>query len=301
MRLKIIALGCALTGSFGFFALPQASARADSMMQAAAAKATLTLHGPDTAQTPVTVARTRVGRAHHNSKAVLKGDGAAPSARAKVQRPIKRKTQMSVSASVTDNPYGATVTITVTLRPVGTHGTVTLYATPLGQARELVATGKVDADGKWYPTYSITRETTFTAVFDGNRHSTANSASRTLYAFARVANRFTGYYTTSKSRDGHTYGIFHTAGTLTLYSTVTPNKHGECLEPETQQQDKGHWDADTKYGCDALDSASHDTAPFSLSQATGARYRIRGDYLRSTTDTANLNAQGPWLYFIVMN
>ena len=129
MRLKIIALGCALTGSFGFFALPQASARADSMMQAAAAKATPTLHGPDTAQAPVAVARTRVGRAHHNSKAVLKGDSAAPSAGAKVQRHVRRNTQISVSASMTDNPYGATVTITVTLRPRGTHGTVMLYAT----------------------------------------------------------------------------------------------------------------------------------------------------------------------------
>ena len=275
MRLKIIALGCALTGSFGFLALPQASARADSLVRA---------------------------KALHSSTAVFKGDAQAPSATAKVQHHVKRKTQISVSASATDNPYGATVTITVTLRPVGAHGTVKLYATPLGQARELVATGKVDAQGKWYPTYSITRETTFTAVFAGNKHYAANSASRTLYAHARVANRFTGYYKTSKSRSGIIYGIFHGNGTLTLYSTVTPNKHGECLEPETQQWDKSAgWHADTKYGCDSLDSESHDTAPFSLSQATGARYRIRGDYLPGAKDTANLNAQGPWLYFIVMN
>ena len=275
MRLKIIALGCALTGSFGFFALPQASARADSLVRA---------------------------KAHHSSTAVFKGDAQAPSARPKVQRPVRRKTQISVSSTVTDNPYGARVTITVTLRPAIPDGTVKLYATPLGRARELVATGQVDAYGKWYPTYSITRATTFTAVFAGNRHYAANSASRTLYAFARVANRFTGYYKTSKSGSGNIYGIFHAAATLTLYSTVTPNKHGQCLEPETQQRDdKGNWYDDTKYGCDTLDSASHDTAPFSLSQATGARYRIRGDYLRSTTDTANLNEQGPWLYFIVMN
>lgn len=273
MRLKIIALGCALTGSFGFFALPQASARADSMVQA---------------------------KAHHHSTAVFKGDALTPSARAKVHGTAKPKPQISVSSTVTDNPYGARVTITVTLSPAIPDGRIKLYATPLGQARKLVAAGKVNAEGKWYPTYSITRTTTFTAVFARNQHYAANSASRTLYAYARVANRFTGYYKMSKSRDGHIYGIFHTAATLTLYSTVTPNKHGQCLEPETEQYDKGAgWHADTKYGCDSLDGASHDTAPFSLSQATGARYRIRGDYFRGK-DTSNLNEQGPWLYFIVM-
>jgi hypothetical protein len=30
------------------------------------------------------------------------------------------------------------------------------------------------------------------------------------------------------------------------------------------------------------------------------RYRIRGDYFRSTADRANLNRQGPWVYFVVV-
>ncbi len=91
----------------------------------------------------------------------------------------------------------------------------------------------------------------------------------------------TGAYKTSKNSDGVVYDVFHGTGTLTLYSTVAPNKRGECLEPETEQYDKGvGWDADTKYGCDKLDSGSHDAAPFSLSLAVGDRYRIRGDYLR---------------------
>jgi hypothetical protein len=163
-----------------------------------------------------------------------------------------------------------------------------------------VATGNVNAEGKWYPTYSITRTTTFTAVSARNEHHAANWASRTLYAYALVANRIAGYYKTNKSGSGIIYRVFHDSATLTLYSKVTPNKHGECLEPETEQYDKGAgWHADTKYGCDSLDSASHDTAPFSLSQASDARFRIRGDYFRSSKDAANLDAQGPWLYFIV--
>jgi hypothetical protein len=222
------------------------------------------------------------------------------SAAASVGGPILAgKPQISVTSPVTDNPYGARVTLTVTLGPTLTDREVSLYATPVGQPRRLVATGNVDAKGKWYPAYTITKTTTFTAVFAGDALNPANSASRTLYAYARVASRLTGYFKTVKS-SGTVYRVFHGTGTVTLDSTVAPNKHGECLEPETEQYDKSAgWHADRKYGCDKLDSASHDTAPFSLSAAVGGRYRIRGDYLRGTRDTANLNEQGPWLYFTV--
>jgi hypothetical protein len=209
------------------------------------------------------------------------------------------KPQVSVDSPVADNPYGARVRLTVTLGPTLADREVSLYATPVGQPRRLVATGNVDEKGKWYPTYTITRTTTFTAVFSGDALNAANSASRTLYAYARVASRLTGYYKTVKS-GGIVYAVFHSTGTVALGSTVAPNKHGECLEPETEQYDKSAgWHADKKYGCDKLDAASHDTAPFGLSAAAGGRYRIRGDYLRGVKDTANLNQQGPWLYFIV--
>lgn len=250
MRLRPIALSCALTGTLGFLALPAAPAVAERAVP---------VHAVETVKPPI-----------------------------------------SVGSPVTDNPYGAQVTITVTLGPTFTSRKVSLYAKPAGQPRRLVATGTVDAKGKWYPVYSITRTTTFTAVFAGDSRDAPNSASRTLHAYARVTDRIGGYYKTSRSSDGTVYDVFHSAGALTLYSTVAPNKHGECLEPETQQYDAGvGWDADTKYGCDKLDGKSHDTAPFSLSRAGGDRYRIRGDYFRGSSDTANLNGQGPWLYFIV--
>jgi hypothetical protein len=267
MRLRLIALGCALTGTLGFLAVPAGTALADST--GLAGKPTLA-GKPAFAGRPVQTA------------------------------PTKAKPRIAVSSPVTDNPYGARVRLTVTLGPTFTGRRVSLYATPLGAARRLVAAGDVNAEGKWYPTYAITKTTTFTAVFSGDAHDGPNWASRTLNAYARVADRISGSYKTSKSGSGITYDIFRGSGTLTLYSTVTPDKHGECLAPESQQYDKGTgWDADTKYGCDKLDSSGHDTAPFSLSQAAGERYRIRSDYFRGSKDLANLNAQGPWLYFIV--
>lgn len=218
---------------------------------------------------------------------------AAPATAAKARPPI------SVSSPVTDNPYGAKVTITVTLGQTYGSRRVALYAAPAGEARRLVAAGDVNAEGKWYPTYVITRATTFTAVFAGDADDAPSRASRTLTAYARVTDRVAGSYKASRSSGGPVYYVFHGADALALHSTVAPGKPGECLEPETQQYDPGAgWDADTRYGCDQLDGKSHDTAPFALSRAVGTRYRIRGDYVRGK-DTANLSAQGPWLYFIV--
>lgn len=225
----------------------------------------------------------------------------APKATAAVAATVgTSKPKLTISAPATDNRYGARVKFTVTLGPAFRDRKVSLYASPYGEARKLVATGNVNAKGKWYPTYSITRKTTFTVVFGGDSHNKANSAHTTLQAYPGVASRIGGYVKTTKI-GAQTYAVFHGAGTLTLYSTVRPAKHGECLEPESEQYDsRAGWAADTKYGCDKLDTASHDTAPFSLNLAVGDRYRIRGDYFRSSRDLGNLNQQGPWLYFEVV-
>jgi hypothetical protein len=261
MRFTHIALGCVLTGGLGFLALPPATALASGTGPAVGKPA---LVGKP-AMTPRTKAKPRI----------------------------------SVSSPVTDNPYGAEVTLTVTLGPTVAGRRVALYATPFGKARKRVAAGAVNAERKWYVRYRITRTTTFTAVFADGPYHAPNSASRTLHAYARVTDRITGAYKTNKSGNGTAYDVFHGTGTLTLYATVAPNSRGECLEPETEQYDKGFgWDADTKYGCDKLNRESRDAAPFSLSLAVGDRYRIRADYVAGK-DTANLSAQGPWRYFTV--
>jgi hypothetical protein len=135
-------------------------------------------------------------------------------------------------------------------------------------------------------------------VFTGDSQDAPATVSRTLYSEAAVTDAITGYGKTAKI-GGVTYDVLTTKDTLVLHATVTPNKHGECIQPETEQWDTGAgWDADTKYGCDSLDSASHDSAPFNLAQAVNDRYRIRADYVRGK-DRTNLSATAPWLYFEV--
>jgi hypothetical protein len=210
------------------------------------------------------------------------------------------KPALSISTPADSYSYGSKVRLTVTLAGTAADRVVSVYAKPAGEARKLVATGKVNAKGKLYEAYRITRTTTFTAVLAGGASAAAGAASRTVTAAALVSDAITGYGKTAKV-DGVTYRVFRGSGTLTLHSSVAPGKHGECLEPETEQFDAGAgWNADTKYGCDTLNSASQDSAPFSLAQAVGDRYRIRADYIRAARDTANLSAHGPWLYFEVV-
>ncbi len=300
MRLRYIALGCALTGGLGLLALPTGAAFANTGLANNTAFADNTGLADSAVFADNTVHAHSKGHAASTRHATgTKHARTTGHADAKPVTSKAAKPGISVSSAATDYRYDARVTLTVTLERTGSDHEVSLYATPSGAARKLVAAGTVDAKGKWYVPYTIAKTTKFTAVFAGDAHHTPASASRTLSAYARVTDRLTGGYTTSKSSSGVVYDVFHGKGTLTLYSTVAPNKHGECLQPESQQYDKRTgWHVDTRYGCDKLDHGSHDAAPFSLGLAVGDRYRIRGDYQRGK-DGSNLNAQGQWLYFIV--
>ena len=159
---------------------------------------------------------------------------------------------------------------------------------------------RVNSAGRLQKAFGLRRTTTFTVVYTGDARDAPARASLTLQTAAAVADALSGYY--KKTRiGGITYYVFHSGATMVLRATVAPNKHGECLRPETEQWDAGiGWDDDTTYGCDALDISSHDSAPFNLARASGARYRIRANYLRGGRDLANLSADGPWLYFLVV-
>jgi hypothetical protein len=226
-----------------------------------------------------------------------------PQGIARAASPAAARTQLSVSTAHGSYHYGDRVVVTVTLDKRIRGGTVSLYAKPAGLASRRIVTGKVNAGHKLFVGYNVTRTTTFTAVYAGSKGHAAARAARAVGTRARVQSRVTNYFKTVKS-GGHIYFYFHARKALSLHSTVTPNKHGECLQPETQQWDKGPkgpvWDADTKYGCDTLDKQSHDSSPFDLSSAAGDKYRIRVTYIRGKSDTVNLSAAGPWVYFVVV-
>jgi hypothetical protein len=207
---------------------------------------------------------------------------------------------LSIRTNATTYAYASRALLTVTLSRTHANRTVSIYAAPVGLRRWLWHKGRVGSGGKLRVYFRLTRTTTFTVVFGGDARDAPVRTSRTVNAVARVADAVSGYYKKT-TVGGITYYVFHASKMLVLRATVSPNKHGECLKPETQQWDTAPgWDDDTAYGCDSLDRGSHDSAPFNLAQAVGDRYRIRADYVRGARDLANLSASGPWLYLMVV-
>lgn len=225
---------------------------------------------------------------------------ALPPTVAQAAGPAKVKPGLSISTLAGGYPYGDKVKLTVTLGKTAGSRVVLVYAQPSGRPRTLVQRGKVNGKGKLYPAYRITRTTRFTVVYPGDARDSPATASRTVTAAAPVTAAIAGYYQTTKI-SGVSYRLFRAKSMLTLRATVTPGKPGECLEPETEQFDPGSgWNADTKYGCDKLGAKSSDSAPFSLRQAVGDRYRIRADYVPGARNTANVSGHSGWLYFAVV-
>jgi hypothetical protein len=278
MRSRNIALGCALAGALGLAALSPATAHAAATANAGSSVAA-------SARTLAALAWPAL-------------PGHPPAAAAVSAR--KRAPALSISTNARTYAYSTLVRLNVRLGRTRPNRRVSIYAAPVGLRRWVWYSGKVTSAGKLHRYFRLTRTTTFTVVFGGDARDAPARASRTLNAVARVANAVSGYY--KKTRAGHiTYYVFRSRRMLVLRATVSPNKHGECLKPETQQWTTGSgWGDSTAYGCDSLDSGSHDSAPFNLVQAVGARYRIRADYVRSRRDLANLNANGPWLYLMVV-
>jgi hypothetical protein len=273
MRSRNIALGCALAGALGLTALPLTTTHAASRPVTASTATRAALTGPALPlPAPVTTAV------------------------------VTRKTApaLSIRTNATIYAYASRVWLTVSLGRTRANRAVAIYAAPVGVRDWLWHSGKVNSAGKLRVYFRLTRTTTFTVVFGGDARDAPVRASRTVQALARVADGISGYYARTRV-GGTTYYVFHASKQLVLRATVSPSKGGECLKPETEQWDTGAgWDDDTAYGCDLLDSGSHDSAPFNLAQAIGDRYRIRADYVRGARDLANLSADGSWLYLTVV-
>jgi hypothetical protein len=72
------------------------------------------------------------------------------------------------------------------------------------------------------------------------------------------------------------------------------------VEMEIQQYFNGGWNGNATTECGTLGSASKVIWYLGLTNATGGQYRIRADYLRSSKDKTNLNADSSWYYFTVV-
>ena len=210
-------------------------------------------------------------------------------------------TSLTLTSNKTNYAYKARVTITAHLGTTYTGRTVVIYAQVFGSSgKKAIKSGRVNAKGDLTASYSPASGTTFSAYFGGDAKYAPKTVTHNVYVSADVSASIDGYYT-SEYIGNTLYRVFHHTATLKAQVTVSPNKHGECVEMEIQQYYNGTWNANATTGCGTLSSASKVTWGFTLTDATGGRFRIRADYIRSGADKTNLDADSSWYYFTVVN
>jgi hypothetical protein len=209
-------------------------------------------------------------------------------------------TTLTLTTNGTNYSYGSKVTATAHLGTTYTGRTVTIYEEPFGgTSKKALVTARVNSSGNLSATYTPTTSTTFSASFSGDAKYAPATTTHNVYIGVGVSLKISGYYTTAK-HSGITYKVFHHTAKLTVDVTVTPNKRGECVELEVQEYYSGGWHSNVTTGCGTLNSSSQVSGYLTLTDATGGLFRIRADYIRSSADTRNLDADSGWSYFSVV-
>jgi hypothetical protein len=196
--------------------------------------------------------------------------------------------------------YEPTVRITVHLGATYRNRSVSVYARWLGsRSGTRIRTGRVNGRGDLTVSYRAPHSATLTVVFGGDARYAAKTVSRTVYVRANVAESISGYY--ASKRVGRTvYRLYHSNGLLYASTSVAPNKRGQCVEFEVQEDYEGGWKPNVSTVCISLSSSSSASAIFGLSEADrGFPYRIRADYLRNAGDVSNESADSGWQYLMV--
>jgi hypothetical protein len=95
--------------------------------------------------------------------------------------------------------------------------------------------------------------------------------------------------------------VYHSNGHLNFAVTVTPNKHGEKLQPTGQQYYNNAW---TSVAGDtfsySLNSSSKVSNYLLLNQATGGYFRVRAVFVPSSKDVTNVSYYSGWFYFEIV-
>lgn len=207
---------------------------------------------------------------------------------------------LSLATSAATVGYDGKVTATATLGASDTQRTVSIYGTPVGGKQKLLASSPLSANGTLAVTLPLTTTTTFTASVAGDsKYAAATSAAKTVKAYASVQESISGYYGSTKI-SGYTYRDYHRTAIFRDVVNVAPGKPGECVKFEFQYWNGKAWVSAGTTGCGYLSKSSSFTYNRSISgYRIGGHYRIRVDFVPSSSDTANLAADSGWILFIV--
>lgn len=208
-------------------------------------------------------------------------------------------TSLSITTGAMAFDYGTTIHVVAHLGATYTNRTVSIYAQWDGyRGKVLLKTGRVSASGELTVSYTAPRSTTFSAVFTGDAHYAAKAISHDVGIRAKTTLSMAGYYG-NRNIGGTIYRVYHQSGYLYVTVAVGPNKPGECARIEVQEHYSGAWRANELTACAALDGSSRLYGYLTVNNGDlGYEYRVRADYVRSSSDASNLSSDSGWQYIM---
>ena len=201
----------------------------------------------------------------------------------------RHATSISIATNRTTSNYHQAITVTARLRGTYNRRFVTIYAQPKGLARKAIKAGNVNSHGIIKVVAYPTRDTTFSAVFDGDYHYAPATTTRHALTRAAVGGKMLGWYANS-----HGYRVYHHAVNPTVTAHLGPNnKAGEKLCFPLQVYTGGTWRTLVQK-CFAVDSAGTASIFVYGSNTVGISYRLRVQF---GGDSTNAAANSTWYNF----
>ena len=197
---------------------------------------------------------------------------------------------LSLTAGKPTYSYGANALVTAHLGATEHNRRVDIYATPVNGTRKLIKSGNVDASGNLAVHYTLTRGTTFWALFAADDRYAAGKVKLLVKPRAKLYETLYDAYGTKGK-----YALYRLKKDPVIGVLAVPNqRHAHsCLRFKLQHRANGAWH---KVATERCRKVSRDGTRFGRlggPHVDGARFRIRAvlhnsDYSKRTI--------GPWVY-----
>jgi hypothetical protein len=188
---------------------------------------------------------------------------------------------MALTTNAASYGYGGTATVTARLLSHTTGRTVSIYATGVGVAKRLVKTGTVDSAGNLtVKVTGLTRNTTFSATFDGDDDFSAGSASRAV----KVAGRTT-LSSASAARKG-SYHLFKAGTKPVVNGLVSSTNANGCVRVVGQRLVGKAWRTFDSIACLRLSATSRFAVRLLGTYPAGAKVRVLATFTGGSANGA---------------
>lgn len=206
----------------------------------------------------------------------------------------RHTTDITIRASASLYTYGGRGKVLAHLGPTYNGRWVSIYARPLGTSvtapGTLIAHGKVNSNGDLSVYYTMTRRTTFSAVFYGDYRYLPASASVTSTVTSRVTLTFARYSGKSGS-----YYVYRGQDPLVRVG-VSPVRTSGCAAVLAEIYSAGKWQRTASLECAHLDTTSHAYVTFTSNRHVGSKYRMRASVAAGTYGTSGSTGWVYWTY-----